>query len=272
MRISFLLKLGFISGAVGVLAVTLIASGALDEKVGPFIGGFEDGQIRLTEWQLDDAGDCSFEPVAKPGNPEQKALKIISPSKGRCEVLPWVGNTVLGRLVREPFGKERWYSFSVYLPDNWEINPENEVIAQWHGSKDVFFFEKGGRGPPLALRIVGDQWRVTFGWDEDLVSKDGAKAYRIATEQPITPGRWTDWLFQVNWSYQAGHGLTRVWMNGDKVVDRSGPNAYNDFRGVYLKLGSYHPGVGRTLYLDDIGVADRRSELPIRIESLSLSE
>ncbi len=258
--LKFLVKLAVVLALVGTLVVAGIASGTFDAPVKPFKVGFESGAIEAPKWQIDNAGGCGFEVVTEKARSGKHSLRIDSPSGGRCEVLPWVGNTVLGRLVREPFEQERWYAFSVFLPEPWPTHQRNEVIAQWHGSKDVFFGEKGGRGPPLAVRIVEDEWRITHGFDEDLVSSPGAKASRIVARTPIRPGEWTDFLFHIKWSY-SGTGFTKVWMNGEAVVDLEGSNAYNDFRGVYLKLGSYHPGPDRTVYLDDVKVTDRRSEL-----------
>ena len=70
---------------------------------------------------------------------------------------------------------------------------------------------------------------------------------------PYTTGRWTDWVFHVRWSHR-GDGLTEVLQNGKLVARREGPNAYNDLRGVYLKLGNYHPGRARTVYLDEVRI------------------
>ena len=251
---------GFIALSIlGMLLVVGIATGTFDAPVKPFDVGFESGMLEEPDWQVDNAGGCGFEVITEPVRSGDYALKIDAPTGGRCEILPWVGSTVLGRLVREPFEKDRWYAFSVLLPEGWTPDPENEVIAQWHGSKDVFFGEKGGRGPPLAVRVVGNEWRITHGFDEDLVSSPGAKASRIVARSPISPGKWVDFLFHVRWSYQ-GTGLTRIWMNDELVVDLKGSNAYNDFRGVYLKIGNYHPGVERTVFLDAIKVADTRPE------------
>lgn len=244
---------GFLAVIAGSLLVLPVALGMFDPPVMPFEGEFESPEIDLEKWQVDDDGTCVFERVEQPSRSGSYALKVASQTRGRCEVLPWVGSTVLGRLQREPFNEDRWYAFSVFLPDDWEANDANEVIAQWHSSKDVFFGEKGGRGPPLALRIVGKEWRITAGSDPDLISKPGAKAPWIVARRALKTGQWIDWVFRVRWSWEAD-GITEVWMNGDQIYSSVGPNAYYDLRGVYLKLGSYHPGQPRTLYLDRVRV------------------
>lgn len=238
------------------LALALLL-GFFDKTPPAFHNGFESGVVELDAWQVDDDGTCRFEVVNAPVREGSKALRIDSRANGRCEVLPWVGSNVLGRLIREPFEHDRWYAFSVYLPEDWQHNDQNEVIAQWHGSKDIFLGEEGGRGPPLALRIVGSEWRVTHGADADFLSEPGPKAFHIGARRPITKGAWTDWLFNVRWSWNKT-GNTQVWMNGQLIAVLPGANAYNDLRGVYLKLGSYHPGTARTLLLDDVYVGDER--------------
>lgn len=66
---------------------------------------------------------------------------------------------------------------------------------------------------------------------------------------------------RIRWSY-GDDGITQIWRDGDLIVDRIGPNTYNDLRGVYLKLGSYHPHAPRTVLFDDISIgnADPRAE------------
>lgn len=246
--------------ALGALLVAMITVTALSlwpprySGPGPiFVGDFESGEIAEDEWQRDSKGDCSIRPVTAPVRAGNYAAEFVTTAGGRCELLPWIGSTILGRQIREPFNMDRWYAFSVYLPADREPDKQNEVIAQWHSSRDVFFGEKGGRGPPLALRIEGEHWKITYGWDAALVSRGKYKAGHTLWAEPYTTGRWTDWVFHVRWSHRSD-GLTEVWRDGKLIARREGPNAYNDLRGVYLKLGIYHPGRERTLYLDEVRI------------------
>lgn len=239
-------------GVVGAAGIG-VALGWFDPGVQPFFDGFEEGSLAEANWHRDGDSQCVIETDTSQARSGQYSLRFQGRAGGRCEVVPWVGSTVLGRLQREPFHVDRWYAFSVYLPSDWQEDEQNEVIAQWHSSKDVFFGETGGRGPPLAVRIVGPNWRVTYGFDPDLVSEPGSKAGSVAYEGPLAVGRWTDWVMHVRWSHEAD-GVTRIWRDGELVFDYQGPNAYNDLRGVYLKLGTYHPGQPRTVYFDEIRI------------------
>jgi hypothetical protein len=137
---------------------------------------------------------------------------------------------------------------------------KNEVVLQWHASADPWFLEAGGRGPPLALRLQENRWRITFGWDADLRSTPGTKAKSLLWDEPAGLGQWTDWVFSVVWSHD-DTGRTDIWRNGERVVKYRGPNAYNDLRGVYLKLGSYHPRADQVVYVDDFRVGTSCSSI-----------
>lgn len=238
---------------VAVLSLTVVNFGFAET----YSNGFESGVISEKEWQIDIDGECSIEAVTDLVREGKYSARFKSGDGARCEILPRVYKNFLTDQLREPFDEDRWYGFSTYLPEGWEFNDRNEVLAQWHSSRDVIFGEKGGRGPPLALRILRDKWRLTHGWDGDLLSKPGAKAIYPLWVDTIETGIWIDWVFHVRWSYKKeGEGIIEVWKNGEKIVSYKGPNTYNDIRGVYLKVGSYHPRQNRTLYFDNIWVDD----------------
>lgn len=222
-----------------------------------FEDSFESGVISEDQWIIDTHKECEISVDRTISRSGQASARFDAGYGARCEILPWFYSNFITGQLREPYGEDRWYSFSVYLEDDWEYNDRNEVVAQWHASKDVFLNEPGGRGPPLALRILGDVWRITYGWDADFSSKKGAKAIYPLWVGPIEPGRWTDWVFRVRWTRGDDDGLVQVWKNGEMIADRAGPIGYNDIRGTYLKLGSYHPRTERTLYIDEVRVGDQ---------------
>ncbi len=221
-----------------------------------FESSFESGGISEDEWIIDIQKQCSIGVDKQMARSGQASARFEAGPGARCEILPWFySNFVTGQL-REPYNEDRWYAFSVYLDENWEYNERNEVIAQWHASKDVFLNESGGRGPPLALRILGNVWRLTYGWDADFRSKKGAKAIYPLWVGAIEPGKWTDWVFRVRWTRGGDDGLVQVWKDGVMVSDHQGPIGYNDIRGNYLKLGSYHPRTDRVVFIDEVRVGD----------------
>jgi len=64
---------------------------------------------------------------------------------------------------------------------------------------------------------------------------DGGKNYDLGAYER---GRWTDWVVHVKWSY-GKEGVLEIFKDGRLVVDQRGPNAFNDAKGPYFKMGLY---------------------------------
>jgi hypothetical protein len=137
--------------------------------------------------------------------------------------------------------KERWFGFSVYLPDDWKTIsfPGSDILFQIHERPDK---GEDWRSPPLALRVAADKMEWTIRWDSKALS-EGNKAEGTATvySGPLVKGKWVDWVVHVRWSYRQD-GLVEVWRDGKKEASHQGPNCYNDQREMYLKIGNYHTG------------------------------
>jgi hypothetical protein len=152
----------------------------------------------------------------------------------RTEVVP--------RMTEPAFGRDTWYGFSIFLPESYEISQTWEVLAQWHDTPNDWD-TLHRQNPPMQLGIQRDTgiWRLTMLWDKDPVQPgnifqiDGVKTWDFASYER---NKWTDWVFQIRWSYN-GDGLLRVWKDGKLVVDHQGPNTYNDNVGPYFKMGMY---------------------------------
>lgn len=224
------------------------------------VDGFEAGIIDESWWLIDKDEDCRIDVAEGKARYGSLAVRFQAKRDSRCELVHWPSSRWFQWLRREPYKTSRWYGFSVYLPEDRPPGDRgrNEVIAQWHASDDPWFFEPGGRGPPLALRIQENRWRITYGWDADLRSRPGVKAYHLFWEGAAQLGEWTDWVFHVVWDPH-GNGLLRIWKNGNLLGEHQGPIGYNDLRGVYLKLGSYHPRADQVVYLDEVRVGGERA-------------
>lgn len=171
-----------------------------------------------------------------------------APFNYRCELVPARHKYIF---IKEPIyakiGKEYWYGFSIHLPGNWIITDEAEMLAQWHGKRDV---GEGFRNPPLGLRIRKDFYELELASDADFITFtkgekiDNCKYDRRelvpigSIEQDL--GKWTDWVFHIKWDYnKSGNGLTEIWKNGKKIFHSSSPNCFYDKLGPYLKFGVY---------------------------------
>lgn len=220
-------------------------------QAGEFHDDFAADTLDLERWQVDAKGDCTIDITAAPdGNP---AARFQADNGARCEIVPRVFSGFLGDLKREPFGTDRWYSFRVFLGEPWKRSGGNEVLAQWHSTRDKFVGDTRGRGPPLALRVIDDYFRISFGWDKNFRSTKKSLARYTLWYGPVITGRWVEWTVRARWSYE-DDGIMQIWRDGELIVDRDGPNTYNDLRGVYLKIGSYHPREPRSILFDDVRI------------------
>ncbi len=165
-----------------------------------------------------------------------------------------------------PAKAERWYGFSIFLPDTWAADPVTDIVAQWHEYPD---FSKGEswRSPPLFLFTKDGSWRIGRIWDPNPVTLKNTPGPGGGTERidlgNYAVGVWTDWIVHVKWSYQTD-GLLEIWKNGNLVIQRTGPNTYNDKVGPYFKIGIYKPDwkykpeksttETRTIYFDEVRI------------------
>ena len=225
-----------------------------------FEDGFEGPDHLEVMWQIDAHDSCFMEKAADRPREGDLALRVHGPEGLRCEVVPRIYSGLRAKFRREPFGRKRWYRFSVFVEDLGEVREskdlgDNTLVAQWHSSPDRLLRKEGGRGPPLALRIIDGKWGITYGWDKKFRSDARYLAKNWHWIGPVETGRWIDWTFGVLWSYE-DDGITEVWRDSELVMERKGPNVFNDLRGVYMKLGLYHPTSDQTIILDRISITD----------------
>jgi len=171
-------------------------------------------------------------------------------------------------------GQEYWYGFRILLPEDYIPDRIWEIVAQWQGVPDTDLGEKW-RNPVLALSTTGGRWGWVSRWDAKRNTfQSGKREYGGVHEYDLGPYErsvWTNWVVHVQWSYETD-GWLQVWRNGRKVIDQTGPNAYNDAKGPFFKMGLYK-GWGdpkkrsdtvdrRVLYHDQfrMGGADARYE------------
>ncbi len=225
-----------------------------------FAGNFESENIDEANWTVDARSDCRLSLETDQVRVGHRALRVEAPAESRCELVPNTHSGLTRKFLREPFSEDRWYRFSVFVEVLGET-PEapgltaNTIIAQWHSSPDFLPGKEASRGPPLALRIHDGEWGVTYGWDSALKSRAEYKASNWQWLGPVEVGKWTDWEFRVKWDYEED-GVTEVRKNGRLVMHRIGPNTYNDFRGVYLKLGVYHPADHMIVRFDAVEISN----------------
>lgn len=140
-----------------------------------------------------------------------------------------------------PMNSDCWYGFSIYLPSDWQVDPQSNILAQWHaliGQKKTET-DNIKDNPPLSIAVVGSRWIVKMHWSSNSNSAAGGgnKGFDLG---PIHTGVWVDYVVHAKWSY-APDGIVQIWQNGKQLVDHQGPNEYNNRVGPYFKIGIYHP-------------------------------
>jgi hypothetical protein len=152
----------------------------------------------------------------------------------------------------EPMGVPIEYKFTLQLlskdtkglPIDWTKVGSKVVLLQLHGIEDDA--EKGfGRNPALALSIeVGGgipcmRWRGS--WSDQATQTDNANTTLLCTVPQVidTP---LDITIRAIWAYTA-EGRLKISHGTDTVVDKAGPNMYNDVFGPYWSIGQYLPAM-----------------------------
>ncbi|BFU45236.1 polysaccharide lyase [Krasilnikovia sp. MM14-A1004] len=249
--------------AVGLTAVASIGVGAPlamagTEQPAPNISA-RTGLLQTLDWE--NAADRTLPP---PGWNKQycceKSLKIVTqPARDGGYAAqftldrgdPDVSSSTRSELSQpdqQPVAQERWYGFSINLPDDWVPDRSSEIVSQWHQ-------QSNNGSPPLALLTNSGHWKIDFrGEFIDLGS--------YQTE------RWTDWVFHVSWRTDAS-GVLEVWRDGTQVVARTGRTHDDGANSPYFKFGIYkwdwdgRPKPSdtshRSMYYDALRIGDQHS-------------
>lgn len=158
---------------------------------------------------------------------------------------------------------ERWIGFSVFLPASFMVDPEPEIIQQWH---DIPNSAAVKRSPCFALSTQNGHWLISIRSSSEL-SRTATATYDLGAYNNSV---WTNWVFHIRFSW-ANDGLIEVWKNGVLLKTINGPNEYEDISGNYFKLGIYKwvwmpekdRGLSTTntreVYYDDIRIGDDKA-------------
>jgi hypothetical protein len=186
--------------------------------------------------------------IARSGGKSMRVYlnRLTSSNSYRTELMP-TGTTNWGHDFSLQWRKTYWVGFSIHVPSNWQTNSSGgEVLFQVHPRPDDW---ANSKTPMVCIRTSGNRWliRVKYLTVPEAQSDISQSFTPISnTDNVIGIGKWTDWVmeYRPDWRLAAdgGIGITRFWINGTKVVDYVGPNAYNETRGPYLNFGCYKSG------------------------------
>lgn len=160
----------------------------------------------------------------------------------------------------------RIYGISFKMPDDWLETAAPILLAQLHTSQKADTVS-----PPLAIVARGGRLHLetrTSTAQPSLgqrLTRDNIQ-HAVHDLGPLPLGRWTCFVFRMNWAFRAGEGETTVWMNGDRVFEsKDEPNAYETWLGNYPKVGLYAPwklgARERHILVDGIWLDDDRGSM-----------
>ena len=180
---------------------------------------------------------------------------IRNPPKHRFEVGQGMNEkTSLGYKHKQ----EYWYTFSYYLPKNFEITRDGLTVFQFHS-------DQGPYPPIFNIRITNllglsvDIGSSAGAFNDDTNACDGGVKFKVnvcdsvllkwtlvkpkPNEIKQLAGKWTDFVIHAKWDnrpsdHNKNEGLFEVFMNGKKHVHYEGQTAWNIGKAV-LQYGIY---------------------------------
>jgi hypothetical protein len=150
---------------------------------------------------------------------------------------------------RHRLGQDVWYSFSVYVPEDFPIADVRLVMGQWKQTS-IFLWLK--HSPAVAQRFRNGVFAVT-------INNDSGQQYLYevgSPEEPALVGQWTSFVYHIRFD-KGENGRLEVWMNGEQVVDYTGQIGYQgDPNTTYFRLGLYRDTLAAPMkvYYDDLRI------------------
>jgi len=217
--------------------------------------GFESSHLSWRRWsrgRFAPGAVISESAIVRAGH---RALAITVHSGDRYEPASDDGAATERAELRESWwlysriGRTYVYSFSLYLPKEFERTSERLVIAQWKQLCEARRCRPDN--PILAIRYESGMLRVT--------RRDESGTEVLYRGSEDVRGRWLDFRFVIRFD-SSDRGSVDVTLNGQSIVQYRGPTVYQPAHGypvhglVYFKTGLYRDALGRepwTVYLDE---------------------
>lgn len=158
-------------------------------------------------------------------------------------------------------GQEEWWAHSVMFPPSYVMPPQS---AGWNWGVVFDFHHTGSTGQPnfeVASVPTGLELNVAGGLS--IVNLPTDPGYFSVTLGPVTPNVWYNFMYHIKWS-SGSDGLFQAWLNGQQVMNYSGPNLYVG-ESCYLKLANYHTPLGVTETVVHSRIVQGGSQLAVEL-------
>jgi hypothetical protein len=176
-----------------------------------------------------------------------------------CQRTPVYERNEFAQIANENVeGDEYWYAWSFYVPAN---IPQ----APW-----VFMGQFQQRSTYdsiwMFLKLSGQPFCAIFDWKayNQFGCAVQSKNYPLISDQDFA-GRWHDVLVHAKWTQQ-DNGFTKIYINGQLVVDYRGYTRTAGNTDVYFKYGIYRHASNQTsvVYYDEVRRGKTRQEVEIQ--------
>jgi hypothetical protein len=154
-------------------------------------------------------------------------------------------------------GDEYWYAWSFYVPAN---IPQADWVyygqfQQHHNYDSIWMF----------MKRAGQPFCAVFDWARNKNWSCTNKNHHLIDDYSFA-GRWHDILVHAKWTTK-NDGFTRIYVDGNLVVDYTGYTRTVENSGVYFKYGIYRPGssANTVVYYDEIRRGKTREAVDIRL-------
>ncbi|KAK2590176.1 hypothetical protein QQS21_012140, partial [Conoideocrella luteorostrata] len=182
--------------------------------------------FNYSRYRVDGGG--SILSVTDPVSHGRQSAKFLVPNDGNS----WRAEVATNTLGYGSFS----FSFSNYIPGDWEDSTFNTIVAQWHGYKLMNTYNTN---PAIALSIENTRWMLKVHYLAN--PKDLKPKQRTYDMGPAEKNKWNQWNFQITWSRPDMDGTIKVALHDTIIAYDNGANNYHQVEAPYLKQGIYRP-------------------------------
>ena len=138
-----------------------------------------------------------------------------------------------------PMKSEKWYKFSIFLPNDFPIEDNRLVLAQWWAKTKKHLGEVS-RSPILQLRFTEGKLAILLRRypDKVVLNDENYIQSKLFVTNKFELGKWHDFVFRVKWS-PTDDGFIQAWWNGNSIIDYKGKSENQDEVGPVFKFGLY---------------------------------
>jgi hypothetical protein len=176
------------------------------------------------------SGEEVIQVVDHPESPDMVAQHKLQHCDVRSEVVAQAGS------LHETY----WYGWQYYIPEDFDQETWT-ICAQWL-CWPCEGIEKPCGGGTAKLDVLNDGW---FLFQQGADGEGGSECHiRNRKIADLTRGEWTNFVARIHWSGD-DRGRHKLWMNGEELVDYSGPTYWNDVgeeSDPVFKVGAYRGG------------------------------